>query len=67
VNNRAYASAVSLRHVVNFITVLLLGHALGATLITVLLLGRGMLVFGLELENLFRAYTSLASARDVLL
>jgi hypothetical protein len=25
-----------------------------------------MLVLGLELENLFRAYTGLASARDVL-
>jgi hypothetical protein len=39
----------------------------GRHLITVLFLGRGMLVLGLELENLFRAYTGLASARDDLL
>jgi hypothetical protein len=30
------------------------------------LLGRGLLALGLELENLFRAYTGLASARNVL-
>jgi hypothetical protein len=35
-------------------------------IITVLLLGKGLLVLGLELENLFRAYTGLASVRDVL-
>jgi hypothetical protein len=49
------------------ITVLLLGFRVGRHLITVLFLGRGMLVLGLGLENLFRAYTGLASARDVLL
>jgi hypothetical protein len=46
--------------------------SLWASLVRVVLLrlldgvtGVGMLVLGLELENLFRAYTGLASARDV--